>query len=91
MKTEEIVIQAIKNLNENHQIAELENISDQTPLFEILDSLGTLDLILELEDLLQKESGNYIAVADEFSMDKEKTPFKTLYSLKEFIKGRLDA
>lgn len=91
MQIENLILQSIKNVNENHKIAQLENIDDETPLFELLDSLGTLDLILELEDMLQKESGRYIAVADEFSMDKNKTPFKTVLTLKEYLKGKIDA
>lgn len=90
MSIEKIILDAIKVVNENHQIDDLVNISDETPLFELLDSLGTLDLILEVEDSLEKFSGEYIAVADEFSMDKEKTPFKNIVTLKAFIEDKLD-
>jgi len=37
-------------------------------------------LIVEIEDLLQKEFGKYIQIADENSMNVEQTIFKTIAS-----------
>ncbi|NOQ31375.1 MAG: hypothetical protein GQ570_09655 [Helicobacteraceae bacterium] len=90
MLIETLVEEAIKTVNKEQKIPELMHLNNSTPLFELLDSLGTLDLILELEDRLQSETNNYIAIADEFSMDSDKTPFKTLSSLKKFVQEKLD-
>ena len=85
-----IIKKAIKNVNEDLQIFELDAVDEQTPLFELLDSLGTLDLILELEAIIEEEIGSYIAIADENSMSEEKTPFKNIIILEVYIKQRLE-
>ena len=89
MNLREIILKAIKNINEELKIDELQNIDDETPLFELLDSLGTLDLILELESSLEDELGTYIAVASEQSMDAKNTPFQTIVTLEDYLKQRI--
>ena len=68
----QLIKETINELNEDLQLKQLENISDDTPLFEILDSVGVLDMVLELEDRLQTKYGKYIQLANEYTMDKEK-------------------
>ena len=89
MNLKTIILKAIKDVNEQLQIEELENVDDETPLFELLDSLGTLDLILEIEFSLEICTGNYIAVANEESMDKNNTPFKTIVTLENYLQKRI--
>jgi acyl carrier protein len=89
MNLRKIITDAIATINEELQIDALKTLEDDTPLFELLDSLGTLDLILELESVLEEETGRYIAVADEKSMNKDKTPFKTLLTLEEYLRQRI--
>jgi acyl carrier protein len=89
MTTKEIVLNAITNINQDLKIEGLVCIDENTRLFELLDSLGTLDLILELESLLENETGKYIAIANEYSMDKELTPFKTIISLESYVQERI--
>ncbi|WP_345993156.1 hypothetical protein [Sulfurimonas sp. HSL-1716] len=89
MDLKEIILKAVKNINEELNIEELQNVNDETPLFELLDSLGTLDLILELESSLEDATGNYIAVASEESMDAKNTPFKTIVTLEKFLEQRI--
>ncbi|MBU0633337.1 hypothetical protein KKA17_11945 [bacterium] len=89
MNLREIILEAIKNINKDLKIDELNSIDDETPLFELLDSLGTLDLILELESSLEDATGSYIAVASEESMDAKKTPFKTLATLEKYLSQRI--
>ena len=88
MTTKEIILQAIENVNEELEIDSLRSLDETTPLFELLDSLGTLDLILELESLLEDETGTYIAIANEHSMDRVSTPFKTIVTLERFIEEK---
>ena len=89
MTTKEIILEAIANINEELKIQELQSVDENTQIFELLDSLGTLDLILELESMLEDETGEYIAIANEHSMDKDKTPFKTLETLQEYVDTRI--
>jgi len=87
---EKLLKEAIKEINEELEIDELENVTDDTPLFELLDSMAVLDLILEIESKLQDKYGKYIQIADETTMDATKTPFKTFKTLKEFLEGKID-
>ncbi|MCB5266548.1 MAG: hypothetical protein LHW46_00360 [Candidatus Cloacimonetes bacterium] len=89
MNLKTIITNAIVTVNEELQIDALKTLEDDTPLFELLDSLGTLDLILELESVLERETGHYVAVADETSMDSIKTPFKTLLTLETYLHQRI--
>lgn len=90
MSSKEIILQAIKNINAELNIQELQSVNEETKLFELLDSLGTLDLILELESILEDETNSYIAVATEHSMDKDETPFKTIVTLEAFLDERIN-
>jgi len=75
---EKILKEAIKTVKDIE-------ISDDTNLLEELDSVGVLELILELENVLQSKYNRYIQVADEFSMDKEKSPFTNYKKLLEYL------
>lgn len=90
MNLRKLILDALHTINEDLQCETLRTINEQTPLFEILDSLGTLDLILELESLLQNELGRYIAVANEQSMNCKETPFKTIVTLEAYLAQRIE-
>ena len=90
MNLKTVILESIENINKELKIKELESVDESTPLFELLDSLGTLDLILELENRLQDETGNYIAVASEESMDAKSTPFKNIATLETFLQKRIE-
>lgn len=90
MNLKTVILESIENINKELKIKELESVNDSTPLFELLDSLGTLDLILELENRLQEETGDYVAVASEESMDAKNTPFKNIVSLEAFLQKRIE-
>jgi len=81
---------ALKEINEDLELKELENITDETALFDILDSVAVLDLILEIEDRLQDKYGKYIQIADDKTMDSQNTPFKTFASLVEYVEGKVN-
>ena len=90
MNLREIILEAIKNINEELGIEELRSVDENTPLFTLLDSLGTLDLILELESSLEDATGSYIAVANEESMDAKNTPFRTILTLEAYLQKRIE-
>ena len=85
----DIVFEAVKSVNKELKNKDLEVISEETILFERLDSMAILDLILEIEGSIQVEYGRYIQVADDTMMDAIKTPFKTVGTLVEFIEGKV--
>ena len=65
-------------------------INDNTNLLEELDSVGVLELILELENTLQQKYNRYIQIANEFSMDKEKSPFTSYKKLLKYLKDLIN-
>ena len=85
----DIVLKAVKSVNKELKNKDLKVVSEQTILFEKLDSMAILDLILEIEDNIQTEYGKYIQVADDTMMDAIKTPFKTVGTLIEFIEVKV--
>ena len=88
MIAKEIVFDAVNKVK--HELGLLDSIDVNTKLFDNFDSMCILQLILELEDQLQKKLDRYIQIADENSMDKELTPFKSVHSLIEYVDLRIN-
>ena len=55
----------------------------------LLDSMGLVHLVLELEERLQDEYDVAITIADERAISQNKSPFKTVGSLAEYIEELL--
>jgi FkbH-like protein len=54
IKMQELLKEAIQEINEELEVVEFENITDYTKIYENIDSVAVLDLVLEVEDRLQK-------------------------------------
>ena len=66
--------------------------NESTELFGrdgILDSMGLVNLVVALEEVIQERYGVAITLADERAMSKSESPFRTISSLDEHIKGLL--
>ena len=66
--------------------------NESTELFGrdgILDSMGLVNLVVALEEVIQERYGVAITLADERAMSRSKSPFQTISSLDEHIKGLL--
>ena len=88
MIAKDIVFDAVNKVKQ--ELGFLDSIDVNTKLFDSFDSMCILQLILELEDQLQKKLDRYIQIADENSMDKELTPFKSVHSLIEYVDLRIN-
>ena len=51
----------------------------------VIDSLGLVDLILEVETRLRKEHGVTVTLADERAMSQRHSPFRTVGTLADYI------
>jgi len=51
----------------------------------ILDSLGLVTLIVNIEQKLNEDYGTTITIADERAMSQERSPFRTVGSLIQYI------
>jgi acyl carrier protein len=54
-----------------------------------LDSMALINLISIIEQKIEDCCGKYIAIADENAMSKERSPFRTVQTLKIYIEGLL--
>ena len=92
-KIEKIIIDTLKELNE-----ELENDSFINPNFKTklyggngaMDSLALVSFIADLEDKISDEFEKDIILADEKAMSAKTSPFRNIESLTSYIKSLLE-
>lgn len=89
MSIESLARDAIETINKIHRIDDLTPVQSGTRLFEKLDSLGVLDLLLELEEQLHRHYGIYIQLADEDTMDPAKSPFREFECLCRYLEQKV--
>ncbi len=56
----------------------------------VLDSLGLVTLIVDIEDRLRSHHGISVTLADDRAMSRTKSPFRTVQSLAEYTNSILD-
>ena len=81
----EIILESLNEVNKELKNVEFFDIKNETLIFDNMDSMAVLELIIEIENKLQMQYGKFIQIADDTIMDEVKTPFKTLSSLIEFV------
>lgn len=89
-----IIYTSIDLLNEDLEQDEQITKAETAVLFgpeSVIDSIGLVNLISSIEEILEDELDVYVSLADENVMSLEESPFKTVTTLKEYIKGRIDA
>lgn len=89
-KIRSLVFESIKEVNKDLEIDAFNEPTLDTPFFDLVDSLGVLNFILDMEQRLEKEFGKYIQIANEEIMDATKTPFKTIKDIIKFIEERVE-
>ena len=91
-KTEEIIEEAIKEVNSQFDDLNIEN----KPNFLLLDSESSIDsvalvnLFISIETLIEEKIGKEISVVKEDSFESDSTPFKSVGSLTSYIKSLLN-
>jgi acyl carrier protein len=69
-------------------------ISEDTPLIgraAVLDSMGLVNLIVEVEQRLEEEFDMAVVLADERAMSQRNSPFRSVQSLADYIYGLVEA
>ena len=80
------VVQAVVDLDPPRLAAD-SAITVETPLFGengVLDSLGLVALIVDVEEMLSDEVGRPIPLADDRAMSQTRSPFRTVGSLADY-------
>ena len=84
----QLVLNALKELNEQLDENKQLEVSENTVLFgrgSRLDSLGLVNLIVLVEEKANETFGASITLADERAMSQAQSPFRTVQSLSEYI------
>jgi acyl carrier protein len=87
----EIIISSLRTIiSEQDKKAEIpiEKIDESTSLFgsrSFIDSLTLVSLLVDVEQKVNEENGISITIADERAMSQEKTPFRTIGSLADYV------
>jgi len=87
-KIEQIIFEVIEDLNLHRSQEDRLKKSEDTVLFGYsgqLDSLGLVDLVLAVEQKITEKLDRVVTLADEKAMSQEKSPFRTVGFLAEYI------
>lgn len=82
----EIIFNAIDDINTLNDL-DIKK-TQTTPLFgtdSSLDSLGLVNLIVAIEDMINSEFGKQISIADEKAMSQTRSPFRNVETLSNYI------
>ncbi len=92
----DLILFSLKNIiseqDDDGEIS-LESLNESTHLIgrkAVLDSLSLVSLIVDVEQKLNDDHGISITIADERAMSQEKSPFRTVKSLAEYIEMLLE-
>lgn len=87
-----IIITALKEINEELSLPELENPEPHTKLFGgsgALDSLALVSFIADVEEKISDAFGQNIVLADEKAMSQKVSPFRSVETLSLYIEKLL--
>ena len=77
MSIEQVLRKTLEKILVSIEAPGLHSLTDESNLFENLDSLTVVDMLLEAEMQLEKATGRYVTLADETIFDASKSPLRT--------------
>ncbi len=83
-----IILQALKNINEERGPDEQLKIDLNTRLFgadAVLDSLSLVSVIVDVESAVSEQAGHEISLTDDRAMSQEISPFSDVNTLTVYI------
>lgn len=88
-----LVLSALQEIAEDTDNELLKNCSSKTKLFGsngVLDSMGIVFLVSEIEDLISDEFDVDVTLADEKAMSQITSPFRSVETLAKYIKTLIE-
>lgn len=88
----ELVISSIKNILSENEKKHHIKINESTCLLgpkSVLDSLGLVTLLVDLEQCLEEKSKLSLSLADERALSQKRSPFRSVQSLSDYISNLL--
>lgn len=89
----QIVIDAVKDINEEIEKVELEAPSRETVLYGPagnLDSLSLVSLVVDIEGRVFDSFGRAVVLADEKAMSQRSSPFRSVGALADYLAKLLE-
>jgi acyl carrier protein len=80
-------LQEVLNISQ-HASVDAGDVGLDTPLLgrgAVLDSMGLVTLIVDLEQRLEEDKDVYVVLADERAMSQRRSPFRTVGTLTDYI------
>jgi len=90
---EELILQAVENLNRARKPAARLAVSPTALLFgpgSPLDSLGLVSLLIDIEEALA-DRGHPITLSDALAMSQTRSPFRDVPALSAYIRAHLSS
>ena len=84
----EIVIASLKEVFEQNGIAPPASLTEETVLVgadPVLDSLGVVQLIVEVEQRVEQDHGISVTLANDKAMSQKNSPFRTVGVLADHV------
>jgi acyl carrier protein len=82
------IVRAVRDYTETQMQVTAEDLDDRTPLVgedAVLDSHGLVSVILDVEQTVNATTGAAISITDERAMSQQRSPFRTVGSLADYI------
>lgn len=92
-RIENIIIESLKEYNQILESLELNNPTNKTMLYgekSVLDSMGLVYLITDIEEKISDQFSKNIVLADEKAMSQKTSPFRDVESLTKYILNLLE-
>lgn len=92
-RLEEIIKNCFVGYCQDNDISLNNDVDGKTRLIgsdSVLDSIGLVTFLAELEDLLEEELDIEIEIADERAMSRFRSPFTNIESLSEFLLEKIN-
>ena len=87
-----VVIDTVKDHIGPDRLTEIGTIDQNTPLFGregILDSIGLVNVVLDVERVVNERAGRAIALADDRAMSQARSPFQSAVVLANYVEQLL--
>jgi acyl carrier protein len=88
---EELVIQTLEDVLDGLGREQPAQVDGRTVVFGadgLLDSMGLVALITDLEERIENDLGRSVVLADERAMSRERSPFRTVERLAQHVVNR---
>lgn len=80
-----VVLDAVRYVGEDQKKAELIDATESTRILGVLDSLGVVFLLTELEERISDKLDVEVVLADERAMSQKTSPFRRVSTLVKYV------